>query len=166
VLDTRNLDVRIRKANDGDVDSLEAVINQHWKVNVDHHKELVNENAILLVSEAIGDLEASRKGVNGTALMWVVGWNRTGNLVELAVSKDSQRRGIGRMLLNELAKLAKEKGLRAIIVETQPDNKGAMDFYLANGLKLCGYNDRYYTNSPKSSREIALFFSLDLIESS
>lgn len=63
--------------------------------------------------------------------------------------------------MNELRKLAKECSLR-VIVETQPDNKTGMDFYLANGFRLCGYNDRYHVNNPKSSREIALFFSFDI----
>ena len=88
--------------------------------------------------------------------------DKTGYLVELAVGRDSQRRGVGKALANELTKLAKENGLRAIIVGTQPDNKSGMDFYLAIGFRLCGYMDRYYTDNPKSSHEIALFFSLDL----
>ena len=33
--------------------ALEAVINQHWAVNIDHKKELGNPNAILLVAEKI-----------------------------------------------------------------------------------------------------------------
>jgi len=66
------------------------------------------------------------------------------------------------MLISEFSKVAKENQLRAIIVESQPDNKDGMDFYLSNGFRLCGFNDRYYTNRSKSSREIAIFFSLDL----
>jgi ribosomal protein S18 acetylase RimI-like enzyme len=155
------LQVRIRKAEASDLDPLEAVINQHWKVNIDHRKELANKDALLLVAEAVGDSSEARNTIVGTALIWVTAWNKTGYLVELAVSRDYQRRGVGRALVNELTKLAKENGLRAIIVETQPDNKSGMDFYLALGFRLCGYNDRYYTNNPKSSHEIALFFSLD-----
>ena len=63
-----------------------------------------------------------------------------------------------------LAIRAREKELRAIIVETQLENKNAMDFYLKKGFRMCGYNDRYYTNIPKSSHDIAIFFSLDLQE--
>lgn len=154
------LELRLRRAEESDIDSLEAVISQHWKVNIDHHREMTNKNAIVLVAETLGD---ARK-VIGTGLMWITGWNKTGYLVELAVSTEHMRRGVGRALIDEFAKLAKQNGLRAIIVETQPDNKGGMDFYLSNGFRLCGFNDRYYTNNPKSSREIAVFFSLDLEE--
>jgi ribosomal protein S18 acetylase RimI-like enzyme len=156
------LEFRVRKAATNDIESLEAVINQHWKVNVDHHQEMTNRDAILLVAEVVGESPSIGNPILGTGLMWVTNWNRTGYLVELAVGKEHQRKGIGKALIDEFARVAKEKQLRAIIVETQPDNKEGMDFYLANGFRLCGYNDRYYTNSPKSSHEIALFFSLDL----
>jgi ribosomal protein S18 acetylase RimI-like enzyme len=85
-----------------------------------------------------------------------------GYLVEFAVDKGHRRKGIGKSILNKLARVAEEKDLRAIIVETQPDNKDGMDFYLANGFRMCGNNDRYYTNKPKNAKEITLFFSLDL----
>ena len=122
---------------------------------------MTNRDAILLVAEAVGG-HSSGNPIVGTGLMWMTNWNKTGYLVELAVGKEHQRKGIGKALVDEFARVAKEKQLRAIIVETQPDNKEGMDFYLTNGFRLCGYNDRYYTNSPKSSHEIALFFSLDL----
>jgi hypothetical protein len=41
-------------------------------------------------------------------------------------------------------------------------SKAAMDFYPGIGLRMCGYNDRYYTNKPKNSHRMAIFFSLDL----
>lgn len=94
--------------------------------------------------------------------MWVTKWNKTGYLVELAVDRDHRRKGIGTRLMQTLARRARKAGLRAIIVETQPSVKEGMDFYLHKGFRLCGYNDRYYTNNPTTSREIALFFSLNL----
>lgn len=77
----------IRKAEANDVDAPEAVISQHWKVNTDQCKELVNKDALLLVAEIMKDSSGSRIVV-GTALMWVTSWDRTGYIVELAVSKD------------------------------------------------------------------------------
>jgi GNAT superfamily N-acetyltransferase len=145
-------------ATAGDIKPLEAVIGQHWKVNVDHRLELRNKDAILLVAERP---EGAHRVV-GTGLMWIRAWNETGYLVELAVDKGAQRQGVGKALISEFTKLAKQHRLRAIIVETQPDNRDGMDFYMANGFRLCGFNDRYYTNHPKSSHDLAVFFSLDL----
>ena len=157
---TPQIDVKVRAAERGDLQSIDAIINQYWKVSVDHERELANPETLMLVAEAPRDGE--RAAVVGTATMFLTRWNRTGLLVELAVARDWQRRGVGRALLLGMSRLAKDRDLRAIIVETQPDNKDAMDFYMANGLRMCGYNDRHYTNLPKSSHEIALFFSLDL----
>jgi ribosomal protein S18 acetylase RimI-like enzyme len=156
------LQIKIRRAEKRDIKPLEAVINEHWKVNIDHRKEIADKNAILLVVETADGSSHTTRKVVGTGLMWVTKWNKTGYLVELAVSKDSMRKGVGKALVSEFARLARRHRLRAIIVETQPDNKDGMDFYLANGFRLCGYNDRYYTNRPRSSHEIAVFFSLDL----
>ncbi len=153
--------VRIRAASLRDVPELEGVVGQHWKVNIDHLKELENPEAVLLVAEDWGASKDSREVV-GTALMWLTKWNKTGYLVELAVHKDHQRRGIGAKLVRALAQRARRQGLRSIIVETQPYIREGIDFYLRTGFRMCGYNDRYYTNAPKTSRDIALFFSLDL----
>lgn len=157
-----SLQVRIRDANDRDVLGLEAVINQRWRVNIDHRKELKNPDAILLVAEIKEVAKRVERKIVGTALMWVTTWNKTGYLVELAVDNAHQRKGLASRIVQALAKRAKQRELRAIIVETQLDNKQGMDFYLSKGFRLCGYNDRYYTNNPRSSHEIAIFFSLDL----
>jgi ribosomal protein S18 acetylase RimI-like enzyme len=153
--------LKIRSAERKDLAALESVINQHWKVNANHEQELKNTNAIFLVAETGAD-EQESPAIVGTALLWATEWNKTGYLAELAVSKEHQRTGCGSKLMDELAKMAKERGLRAIIAETQMDNKVAMDFYLKRGLRLCGYNDRYYTNTPRSTHDIAVFFALDL----
>jgi len=152
------LEARVRRADERDLSSMESVIAQHWKVSVDHKKELANKDAVLLVAENIGEPET----VIGTGLMWITGWNKTGYLVELAVDKAHLRKGVGKALVSEFSRIARQNQLRAIIVETQPSNKDGVDFYLSNGFRLCGFHDRYYTNHPKSSKDIAIFLSLDL----
>lgn len=57
---------------------------------------------------------------------------------------------------------AAEKELQSIIVETQSSNRNAMGFYLSNGFRLCGFNGRYCPNKPLPSKDIAIFFPLDL----
>jgi ribosomal protein S18 acetylase RimI-like enzyme len=152
------LPVTVRRAGRDDAGFVDGIINEYWKVSVDHVKELSNSDAVLLVAEE----PAGSRAIVGAATMWVTAWNRAGYLVELAVRKDWQRKGVGKAMVGELARLSKERGLRAIIAETQPENRNAIDFYMANGFRMCGYNDRYYTNRPSSSKEIALFFSLDV----
>ena len=151
---------RVRSASPDDVPGVERLIGQHWRVNLDYRRELRNRDAVFLVADSADG--ANREGLLGVALMWVTKWNRTGYLVELAVDRSHRRMGVGTRLLKVLARRARSRRLRAIIVETQPDSKDAMDFYLGSGLRMCGYNDRYYTNRPRNSHQIAVFFSLDL----
>jgi hypothetical protein len=66
------------------------------------------------------------------------------------------------MLVAGLAKLSRVEGLRSIMVETQPSNLQGLDFCLAMGFRLCGYNDRYHINDPKTAKDVAVFLSLDL----
>ena len=156
------MNVKVRDAQSGDVLAVKRFVGQHWPADLDYRKELKNDEAVFLVADAGSGGFRSGRNLLGVALMQVTRWNRTGYLVELAVDKAHKRMGIGSVLLKTLAKRAKKKGLRTIIVETQPDNKEAIDFYYGSGLRLCGYNDRYYTNNPTNSHQVAVFFSLDL----
>ena len=92
--------MKVRNAEPKDIPPLEAVINQHWKLNLDHPAELRNPNSILLVAEEVVR-EIPR--IVGTALMWVTTWNKTGYLVELAVDREYQKRGIGSQIVDELS---------------------------------------------------------------
>ena len=147
----------VRKAVPGDASFLASVVGQHWKVSLDYAGQLGDPNTVVLVAE-----DGAGGPPVGMALMWVRRWNSTGQLGELAVDGSRLRQGFGSELMRALAAEARRRGLRSIIVETQPGNQAALDFYLALGLRICGYNDRYYTNAPKGSRDVALFLSLDL----
>ena len=149
--------MRIRAATSQDIPEIERIINQHWAVNIDHQKEVKNPNAIISLAE-----DETNGSILGMALMWITAWNKTGYLVELAVEKTMKRKGIGSKLIQSLAEKAKENNLRSIIVETQLGRKEGIDFYLSRGFRMCGYNDRYYTNVPKTGDDIAVFFSLDI----
>jgi N-acetylglutamate synthase-like GNAT family acetyltransferase len=149
--------MRIRDANSDDVPEIERIINQHWVVNIDHNKELQNPNSILLVAE-----EESIGKLLGIALMWIISWNKTGYLVELAVENSMKRKGIGSKIVMALVERARQNSLRSIIVETQIGRKESIDFYLSQGFRMSGYSDRYYTYSPESSDDIPIFFALDV----
>ncbi|HME18478.1 MAG TPA: N-acetyltransferase [Nitrososphaerales archaeon] len=154
--------VKVRVAQLEDVPAIRQLVGQHWPADLDYRKEVKNSDVVFLVADAGSGSTRLGGSLLGVALMRVTKWNRTGYLLEFAVDKAHKRMGIGSKMMKALARGAKERGLRAIIVETQPDSKEAMDFYLGSGLRLCGYNDRYYTNKPMNSHQIAVFFSLDL----
>jgi ribosomal protein S18 acetylase RimI-like enzyme len=59
-------------------------------------------------------------------------WNY-GYLVWLGVLKRYQKRGVAKMLLDEIANELKQKGIRILIVDTQADNKDAVRFFKKYG---------------------------------
>ncbi len=149
----------IRKAAGDDLPAVEKLVLQYRKPSVDHTVELDKKDSVFLVSEMQSEDGSSVKEV---ALMRTWEWNGTGYVLELAVDPEFKRKGIGKMLIGKLSEVERKIGLRAVMVEIQPGNRDAMDFYLSNGFRLCGINGRYYTNFPNSSKDIAIFFCLNL----
>ena len=142
-----------------DVPRVDEVIGRFWKVAVDHYAELKGGASICVVAEVP---EKAGQEIIGVAVLVLSKWNKVGNLLELAVSKERQRNGIGGLLIRELGSRARATGLRAIVAETQPENAGAVSFYRKVGFRFCGYNDRYYTNAPRSEHEVAVFYCLEV----
>ena len=73
-------------------------------------------------------------------------WNGTLWVHEFHVRPEVQRRGIGRQLMDELARRAAAAGLRALTLETQNTNVAAIRFYRALGLSIEGIDVGYYSN--------------------
>ncbi len=149
----------IRGMTEEDVPLVDEVIGRFWKVAVDHRAELKGGASVCLVAEVPG--KAGRE-IIGVAVLALSKWNKIGNLLELTVARERQRTGIGGLLVRELGSRARAAGLRAIVAETQPDNVVAVSFYRKVGFRFCGYNDRYYTNAPRSEHEVAVFYCLEV----
>lgn len=78
-----------------------------------------------------------------------MGWIR-----DLAVPRTYRRGGIGSELLRAGFRWARERNLRAILVETQTKNYPSICFCRKHGFVFCGFNDHYYPN-----QDIAIFFA-------
>ncbi len=81
-----------------------------------------------------------------------IGWIHT-----LVVDRPLRRQRLGSALLREAQGWARARNLTRITVETQTKNHPAIAFCQRQGLRLCGFNDRYYPN-----QDIALFFTQSL----
>jgi bifunctional N6-L-threonylcarbamoyladenine synthase / protein kinase Bud32 len=66
------------------------------------------------------------------------------HLMNLAVAPGARRRGIARMLYDDLALRAARAGARRITLEVRHDNDAALGFYRAAGLSVEGVRPRYY----------------------
>jgi ribosomal protein S18 acetylase RimI-like enzyme len=87
---------------------------------------------------------------NGKQIGWIqLGyekWNNRIRVWEILIKKEHRQKGIGTKLMRHAIKLAKEKGARMLILETQSCNTKAIQFYLKHGYELIGFDTTAYTN--------------------
>ncbi len=91
-------------------------------------------------------------------------WNNTATVWNILLSPAARGRGMGRELIARAAAWARQRGYRALMLETQTDNPAACRFYLRYGFQLVGFNTMLYTNHDIGGQEVALFFALPLTE--
>jgi ribosomal protein S18 acetylase RimI-like enzyme len=89
-------------------------------------------------------------------------WNNRMRIWEFLVREEFRRMGIGSLLMNLAAKVAKEKGARMLVLETQSCSVPAMNFYLKQGFKLIGFDGAAYSNEDIKKKEIRMDLGLVL----
>jgi len=98
----------------------------------------------------------------GIALAEPRRWNRSLWVWEFHVLPGYKRSGLGTCLMQNLVQLARQAGLRALVVETQSTNLPAINFYRKNGFEIDGIDLSYYTNDDLVNGEVALFMKYKL----
>ena len=66
------------------------------------------------------------------------------HLLNISVRGDLHGRGIGRLLLNKVACIAREKGMSSILLEVRPSNTRAIKLYEHFGFVQIGRRKAYY----------------------
>jgi ribosomal protein S18 acetylase RimI-like enzyme len=89
-------------------------------------------------------------------------WNSRMRVWELLVKDDYRRQGIGTLLMGHAVKVAKERGARMLVLETQSCNVAAISFYLKQGFNLIGFDSAAYSNSDVEKKEVRLEMGLTL----
>lgn len=89
-------------------------------------------------------------------------WNNRMQVWEFLVEEKFRMRGIGTLLMNHAVKIAKEKGARMLVLETQTNNAKAINFYLKFGFEFIGFDLAAYSNEDIKKREIRLELGLKL----
>ena len=104
--------------------------------------------------------------LNGNRVGWIkLGyekWNNRMCVWEFLVEEEFQRMGIGRLLMSFAAKVAKEKGARMLVLETQSCNVPAIAFYLKQGFNLIRFDSAAYSNEDIKKKEVRLELGLPL----
>ncbi len=83
-------------------------------------------------------------------------WSNRMRVTELWVAREFRRRGIGSALLQFAKEEARREKRRALLLETQSCNVGAIAFYLKEGLSLFGFDACCYSNEDIPRGEVRL----------
>ena len=98
----------------------------------------------------------------GVAIAETAGWNRSLWVREFGISKPYRRQGLGRRLMDRVARHASKEGFRVLVCETQTTNVPAIDFYRSVGFEVGGIDLSYYGNDDVEAGEVALFLKRKL----
>ena len=98
-----------------------------------------NEECVFFVAE-------KNKKVIGYSRMHLLKWYEGAHIVTIVVDEKYRRKGYGTLLLKEMEKFARNKGMKIITLDTSPDKIEALIFYLRNGFRICGYRDKFEEN--------------------
>ena len=83
-------------------------------------------------------------------------WSNRLIVTELWVHENLRRQGIGHALMAVAKEQAVREKRRAIILETQSCNVGAITFYLQEGFELIGFDSCCYSNRDQERKEVRL----------
>ncbi|MEM3566469.1 MAG: GNAT family N-acetyltransferase [Candidatus Bathyarchaeia archaeon] len=102
--------------------------------------ESPNEKCRFFVAEESGEIV-------GFSRVHFYRWNKSAYVISLLVDAGYRRRGIGSLLLKAMEDFARENGARVLMFDTAIDNIPALNLYLKNGFRICGYNEKLYDNA-------------------
>lgn len=77
------------------------------------------------------------------------------HLLNISVRRDLHGHGVGRMQLDQVAALSREKGMTSILLEVRPSNMRALTVYKQYGFEQIGVRKGYYPASD-NTREDAI----------
>lgn len=83
------------------------------------------------------------------------------HLLNISVRRDLHGRGVGRMQLDHVAALAREKGMGSVLLEVRPSNARAQAIYERYGYTHIGRRKGYYP-AADGAREDAIVMRLPL----
>jgi ribosomal-protein-alanine N-acetyltransferase len=137
--------VKIRRFEAADLDTILAIQEQNttaanWPA--DEYRRLADDpQGLVLVAEV--ETAASVKVAGLAAFCRVLD---EAELLNLAVAKEQQQRGVGTGLLREGARHLHEMGVQRIFLEVRESNKAAFEFYCRRGFGQHSRRRDYYHN--------------------
>jgi len=145
------INMRIRKATLEDTEILDNLNKMYFHEEGRNYEKLISSE-----SSEMFVLELNNEIIGFFGLEYE-NWNNTSRIIGVFMHPDYRRKGYGTKMVQFLINHLKNNNYRSLIAEA-PSLSPALPFYLKNGFRICGFNDRYYSNEGK---EVALFLSYD-----
>lgn len=89
-------------------------------------------------------------------------WNKFAYVEDIKVDKQYRGYGLGKKLIEQAKRWAKDGGMAGIMLETQSNNVRACKFYESCGFVIGGFDSYVYRGLDKDSDEIAIYWYLML----
>ncbi|GAB1528791.1 MULTISPECIES: GNAT family N-acetyltransferase [Brevibacillus] len=89
-------------------------------------------------------------------------WNKFAYVEDIKVDKQYRGYGLGKKLIEQAKRWAKDGGMTGIMLETQSNNVRACKFYESCGFVIGGFDSYVYRGLDKDSDEIAIYWYLML----
>jgi predicted N-acetyltransferase YhbS len=83
-------------------------------------------------------------------------WNNRLRITEMWVHEAHRGHGFGHSLMDVAKEQLRHERHRALVLETQSNNVGAIDFYMSQGFMLIGFDACAYTNNDIERREVRM----------
>ncbi len=103
-------------------------------------------------------LEGDGGEVIGVSGCQIWRFNQVAWVMDLTIRRDRRGHGQGKLLVEALLEAARLKGAK-VLMDFEPQGGPLIEFYLQNGFRICGFNDRYLPGSEDPS---VVFLSRDL----
>ena len=98
--------------------------------------------------------------IDGKIVGWMTigmeSWNNRLRVHELLVLERYRGMGLGTMLLDKAKQVARRNRCRVIVLETQSNNVGAIEFYRKQGFELGGFDTTAYHDDDIERNEVRI----------
>lgn len=136
-----NQDFMVRKMTPVDIDAIMRIENESFTLPWSREAylgELKNSFATYLV----GDFEGEVIGYGG---IWVV--FEEAHITNVAVAPEFRNAKVGRALMEEMERIARQKKATRILLEVRPSNVAALALYRGIGYIESGLRKEYYSDN-------------------
>lgn len=117
--------------------------------------DAMNSGYLCFVDDASGEISAFAVLMPGVD---------EAELLNIAVAKSQQRKGLGRAMLSEMLAVAAENSWQRVFLEVRAGNRGAIALYRSAGFVEVGLRRGYYQTA--DGREDAILMVCDLVKES